>query len=206
MVGLTRRTIMKAERRQQILKAASELFADRGFGAVSIDDIGAAVGVSGPALYRHFSGKEAILAELFVSVSERMYEGAVKEVAASDSAPEALLRLVVFHTSLALKDPELIRVHERDFGNLASSQAKLVRRLLRGYVEVWVEVLQQTDETISAATARTKVNAIFGLLNSTPIAKAREVSTTGRILEQMAMAALMTRATDGVDSTTWAEL
>ena len=46
-------------RREEILDAAARLFAERGYHGVSIDDIGAAVGMSGPGFYRHFAGKEA---------------------------------------------------------------------------------------------------------------------------------------------------
>ena len=51
-------------RRQQILKEAARLFAERGFHGVGVDEIGAAVGISGPGLYRHFPGKDAMLRSL----------------------------------------------------------------------------------------------------------------------------------------------
>ncbi|MGH3360722.1 MAG: TetR/AcrR family transcriptional regulator, partial [Nocardioidaceae bacterium] len=63
---------MSGGRKQQILDTAAELFATRGFHGVSVHDIGTAVGVSGPALYRYFDGKNAILAEMLVDISERL--------------------------------------------------------------------------------------------------------------------------------------
>ena len=59
-------------RREQILDTAAALFAERGFHGVSIADLGAACGVSGPALYKHFRGKQAILSEMLVSISEEL--------------------------------------------------------------------------------------------------------------------------------------
>ena len=59
----------------QILQVAAGLFARHGFHGVSIADLGAAVGVSGPALYRHFPGKEALLEEILVGISERLLAG-----------------------------------------------------------------------------------------------------------------------------------
>ena len=47
------------DRRQQIIDTAAELFAERGFHGVSVNDIGAACGISGPALYKHFPSKQA---------------------------------------------------------------------------------------------------------------------------------------------------
>lgn len=62
-------------RREQILREAARLFAERGFHGVGVDEIGAAVGISGPGLYRHFPGKDAMLAELLVGISERLLCG-----------------------------------------------------------------------------------------------------------------------------------
>src|SRR5580698_9327869 len=67
-----RRSSARPERRAQILATAAELFAHRGFHGVSIDELGAAVGVSGPALYRYFPSKDAMLTETaLITVQER---------------------------------------------------------------------------------------------------------------------------------------
>lgn len=50
-----------SQRTEQIARAAAHLFQDLGYQNVSIDQIGAAVGLTGPAVYRHFKGKYAIL-------------------------------------------------------------------------------------------------------------------------------------------------
>ena len=64
-----------ASRSEQIQQAAARLFAERGYGATSIDDIGAAAGVSGPAIYWHFPGKQALLAAMLTDVSEQLLAG-----------------------------------------------------------------------------------------------------------------------------------
>ena len=67
------RTVLETPtRRDQILDTAARLFAQRGFHGVSIADLGAACGISGPALYKHFAGKESILAEMLVGISEEL--------------------------------------------------------------------------------------------------------------------------------------
>ena len=73
-------------RREQILKEAARLFAERGFHGVGVDEIGAAVGISGPGLYRHFAGKDAMLAELLVGISGRLLTGGRRRVAEADGA------------------------------------------------------------------------------------------------------------------------
>ena len=53
-----------AERRAQILRAGAERFGTRGFHGTTTRDIAAAVGITEAALYRYFSGKEAIYAAI----------------------------------------------------------------------------------------------------------------------------------------------
>ena len=114
----TQRSRHKAERRQQLLDASARLFADRGFHSVSIEDLGATVGISGPAVYRYFPSKEAILAELLVGASQRLFDGGLAEVRAGRSGEDVLRRLVAFHTDFAIRDTPLIRVQDRDLASL----------------------------------------------------------------------------------------
>ena len=85
-----RRTRRKSDRRLQLLSAAERLFAERGFLAVRLEDIGAAAGVSGPAIYRHFPNKESLLVELLVGISTRLLAGA-REVRAREADADAAL-------------------------------------------------------------------------------------------------------------------
>src|SRR5919199_6619926 len=86
----TRRSRAKAARRTQLIAAAERLIAERGYLAVRLEDIGAAAGVSGPAIYRHFPNKEALLVELLVGISTRLLEGARTVVAEAANTEEAL--------------------------------------------------------------------------------------------------------------------
>lgn len=181
----------KAARRRRLRTEAARLFADRGFHGVSIEDLGGAVGMSGPALYRHFASKEALLADVLVTVSRRLLDGGRAQVEQAADDRDALERLVRSHTEFALTEPELIQVQDRDLSSLSPEQARLVRRLQRAYVEVWVQVLSRLDPTLPAPVARTKAQAVFGLLNSTPhSAPGRDAATTRAVLEQMALRSL----------------
>src|SRR4051794_21537386 len=162
------RSRQKADRRERLLREGARLFAERGFHGVSIEDLGAAAGISGPAVYRHFPSKDAVLAALLAGVSQRLLEGGRAEVCSAATADEAVRRLVAFHTSFALTEPELITVQDRDLPNLSPEAAHRVRRLQREYVEVWVEALTRLETAMPAAEARIRSHAVFGLLNSSP--------------------------------------
>ncbi|OBI97550.1 TetR/AcrR family transcriptional regulator [Mycobacterium sp. 1465703.0] len=163
-----RRSQLKSDRRLQLLSAAERLFAERGFLAVRLEDIGAAAGVSGPAIYRHFPNKESLLVELLVGISTRLLAGARQVQTASSDAATALDGLIDFHLDFVLNEPDLIRIQDRDLAYLPEAAEKQVRRSQRQYVEVWVGVLRQLNPELAEADARLAAHAVFGLLNSTP--------------------------------------
>ncbi|MEU4051882.1 TetR/AcrR family transcriptional regulator [Streptomyces olivaceus] len=162
-------------RREQILKEAARLFAERGFHGVGVDEIGAAVGISGPGLYRHFAGKDAMLAELLVGISDSLLTGAKRRLAEAGSdragaaGPEAVLdSFIEGHIDFALDDRPLITLHDRELDRLRDADRKMVRQLQRQYVELWVGVLREVYPELAEPAARSAVHSVFGLLNSTP--------------------------------------
>ncbi len=177
-------------RRQQILAAAAELFAHRGFHGVGIDDIGAAVGISGPGVYRHFRNKDALLGHMLVDISETLLAGGEERVRAHPEPVQALHALVHFHVDFALDNPALITVQARDLANLAEADRRRVRRLQRRYVEVWVDVIRQVCPGCDDATGRAAAHAVFGLINSTPHGTVLDRAAMAPLLERMALAAV----------------
>jgi len=155
-------------RREEILTAAAGLFARRGFHGVSIDDIGSAVGMSGPGIYRHFPGKEAVLSQMLLDISQRLLDEGGRRATAAPDASAALDALLRWHVSFALSQPDLITVHNRELANVPEPARRQIRRLQRLYVEEWVTAASELSPRASQASLRTAVHATFGLLNSTP--------------------------------------
>jgi AcrR family transcriptional regulator len=186
-------TATPGSRREQILAAAAELFARHGFHGVGIDDIGAAVGISGPALYRHFRSKDAMLGEMLTAISEMLLDGGQTRADRHGDANVLLGELVRFHVDFALDNPALITVQERNLGNLADPDRRRVRTLQRRYVEVWVEAIQRVVGDIDEPTARAAALAVFGLLNSTPHSRHLDRAQMGALLRRMAISALTGR-------------
>ena len=191
MTTLTSRDRQKSDRRSQLLAAAEQLIAERGFLAVRIEDIGAAAGVSGPAIYRHFPGKEALLVELLVGISTRLLAGAQTVLADSADPTAALDGLIEFHLDFALAEPDLIRIQDRDLANLPAAAQRQVRRAQRRYVEIWVGALRELDPRLDEDQARVMAHAAFGLLNSTPHSmKPASPEDSRDVLRAMTIAAL----------------
>src|ERR1043165_8914795 len=161
--------VRRRSRRDEILDIAVGLFASRGYHGVSMDDIGPAAGVTGPALYHHFAGKEAMLVAALAPVSEGLLHGGRTRVAAHADAPKAALEaLVEVHVALALANPAVIALHLHELDRLPEEPRRQIRRLQRLYVEVWVAVLGVLRPGLPPAEARGLAHAAFGLMNSTP--------------------------------------
>jgi AcrR family transcriptional regulator len=161
--------VRRRSRRDEILEIAVGLFASRGYHGVSMDDVGAAAGVTGPALYHHFAGKEAMLVAALNPVSEGLLQGGRARVAAHPGQPRAALEsLVEFHVAFALANPAVIALHLHELDRLPEDPRRQIRRLQRLYVEVWVQALTALRAELNPAEARVLAHAAFGLMNSTP--------------------------------------
>ncbi len=183
-------SVEATSRRDQILATAAELFAARGFHGVSVADLGAACGISGPALYKHFVSKDAVLAEMLVSISEELLRVGGERVAAADDPPAAIHGLVAWHVDFALRHRALIVVQDRDWESLPDDARERVRTLQREYVDLWAAQLRLIHDDLTGDRARAMSHAAFGLINSTPHSGLLPDSAMRRLLSEMAVRSL----------------
>ncbi len=188
----TWRATAKAHRRERYLDAAGHLFAERGYHAVSIDDLGTAVGVSGPALYRHFANKESMLIELLTSASERLLAGYEATVAQADDDLTMLRNLIEFHADFAIKERDVIRIQDRELANLPPAANRRVRQLQRTYLTGWQQIVARLRPDLDPADLEVRMHALFGILNSTPYNARLDAATDVRaVLADVALGALL---------------
>jgi AcrR family transcriptional regulator len=177
-------------RRQQILETAAELFAARGFHGVSVADLGAAVGISGPGIYKHFAGKDAVLAEMLVSISEELLTVGRRRAGEAPDPAAAVRALVDWHVDFALRHRPLIVVQDRDWESLPKADRERVRALQREYVELWADRLREVHPDLEPDRARAMSHAAFGLINSTPHSGLLPDGDMSLLLREMALRSL----------------
>ncbi len=181
-------------RRQELLQIAAEQFATRGYHHVTVDDIGAAAGVTGPALYHHFTGKEQLLGEMLIAISRHLLDGG--RALAAQETDQLLQDLILFHCRFAVANAALITVHFRDLIYASADDQQHVRRLQARYVALWVGTLIARDPSIDRRTARAKVHATFGLINSTPFSTTLPQHAMIDLLRTMSVTALTEPSVD----------
>jgi AcrR family transcriptional regulator len=150
------------DRKATIVQAAAELFAARGFAAVGIDDIGAQVGVTGPAIYRHYRGKDAVLA----AVLERTATLLADAVDAAASAPGAspVERLVSSCVGQVLDQPALAAAYLRERAGLSRDQARPLVAAERRIREAWLAAMRSERPELDDVRAELRQQAVVGAL------------------------------------------
>lgn len=85
------RTQQREQTRRNLLRASRQLFATKGYAAVSISDIVAAAGVTKGALYHHFDSKPDVFRAVLVDIQSEVGE---RVAAAADARPDPWAQLV----------------------------------------------------------------------------------------------------------------
>lgn len=193
---------MAGFRRTVLLEVAVELFSRQGFHMVSIDDIGAAGGVTGPAVYRHFQNKDAILRELCDTAMTELLTGARRATGAG-AKDNVLDALIAVHARFSSRHRRLVAVYTREHRALSPISLRALRRRQRDYEAIWTNALTQFRTDLDPAQTCGLVTAVLSLLNSAAHMPAElDDATVERLLSSGAAAVLRSRiaGTDDLDS------
>ena len=156
---MTTGTKRRPYRRDEILAAAVKLFHERGYHATGMDDIGAEAGISGPAIYRHFKGKEEILEVLLLDAAQTGLEAAREVVRSAPSPRLALERLVRHYVDTIATNPALAFVGVYERRTLSADTRARMDRLERLHLEEWLHALLQMRPQLHDAEARVMIRS-----------------------------------------------
>lgn len=152
-------------RRETVLATATRMFAEHGYAAVGIEDIAAAVGIAGPSIYNHFSGKAEILTAALGRGDEAMRMDLVRALGQAHGPAEALRRALRGYTGLALDRSDLIQVMVAELAHLPESALQHARGVQRDFINEWVLLLLDARAGLDRASARIRVQAMFTVVN-----------------------------------------
>jgi AcrR family transcriptional regulator len=125
-----------ASTRERILEASLECFADRGYEATTMNEIGRRAGVTGPAIYRHFTGKQQLFAEVWRWASGDLISGAIARAEVLSPA-EAALELLRAHAEMCAYHPAWVRIWLTSDGKVPKAAARAIGPVTRRYHAVW---------------------------------------------------------------------
>jgi AcrR family transcriptional regulator len=156
-----------------------------------MDELGAAAGITGPGLYRHFPSKDALL----MAVLDRIWADLKPAiVTASDLDPDAALEvLLAAHLDLAVGQPDALLLLIRELRHLPDDYRARADRNHRRYVDAWVDALTGRDPGLTRDQARTVALAVHGLIDAAVVRGGPHGAAAAEqrdLLEQLARGAL----------------
>ncbi|MEV0249053.1 TetR family transcriptional regulator [Nocardia sp. NPDC050712] len=148
-----------------LLRKAVELFHERGYPNVSVEEIATAAGLSAAsAVYRFYRGKSDLLSAAFRRAAERV-SGAIGPAVAAAESPEAALRALITHyVTGSFAERDLTFVYYTEFQHVPPEDRTVLRNIQRLSVEEWARLLREVRPDLSPAEARFLIHAAFALV------------------------------------------
>lgn len=157
-----------AERREQLLEIARELFAERGYEGTSVEEIAARAGVSKPVVYEHFGGKEGAYAVVVDRETQTLHASIRAAITIRGAGSRELLE----RGALALLDyidarPDGFRILSRDssIGHPTGTFASILNDITVQVEDLLGLQFQRTGH--DPALARLYAQALVGLVAQT---------------------------------------
>ena len=97
--------------RQDVIKAAGRLFAEKGYHGTSMRDLGRELGLLGSSLYAHVESKQDLLVEVVEEGARLFHASADAALAAGGSSSDRLRQLIAGHIGVVLENPDVVRTY-----------------------------------------------------------------------------------------------
>jgi AcrR family transcriptional regulator len=152
-------------RREQLLAVAARLFCERGYHAVTMEEIGAAAGIAGPSVYNHFASKSDLLLAACNRIGDRLRQGAAQAVGSGQPPARTLELMVDSFVSTVLECCDLVAAYLSEGDNLPDRERAEARRMQRAYAQQWARLVIAVRPELSEPEARVRVHAAYAVVN-----------------------------------------
>ncbi|EHR51199.1 transcriptional regulator [Saccharomonospora marina XMU15] len=160
-------------RRERLLVAAPRPFRERGFHGVTMEDLGAAAGISGSSVYRHFASKADLLAAVYYRAADRLAAATSAAVDDASDPGEALRRLVDSYVGFAFQHSDMAAVYLSESENLPEADRHALRKAQREHVEQWVRLVVAVHGDRDTTHARLAVHAALNIVHDLSMGRRR---------------------------------
>lgn len=179
-------------RREKALGAAASLFRRHGYAGVGIDEIGAAAGITGSGIYRHFGSKEDLLVAAFRRTGDRLAAEAVRAASAAPDAPQAVMDVVDAYVQVACRDEDLLFIYMHEARSLPAPVRREMSALQNDLFRAWEHALRRAYPDLSPTGTRTAIVTTIGVINAAVLAEPPDQSWIRSVGHQALRAAATT--------------
>jgi AcrR family transcriptional regulator len=133
------------ETTRRILDAATEVFAEVGFGGARVDEIAKRAGINKAALYYHIGGKEELYAEVLHRFSSDVVERVMKDIQATDSPEEKLKRYIYNLAHFIDQNPAVAPLILREIATGGQNLSELFIQTLVRMISALAKILEEGE-------------------------------------------------------------
>ncbi|MFD6673720.1 TetR/AcrR family transcriptional regulator [Rhodococcus zopfii] len=148
--------------REDLLRASVQLFHDRGYAEIGVEEIAAAVGLPASGVYRYYPSKADILAAAFYRAIDGLEAAVAEEVRTATDPVDAVRALTAVYVDLSFSQRELMSVYFAELINVAPGPRADLRLRQRSNIEQWAALLREVRPELSVVESRF---LIYGALN-----------------------------------------
>lgn len=156
---------MFSERQQQIIETAIKLIADKGIQNLTTKNLAREIGISEPALYRHFDSKSEILKGVIEYFKTKM-QPAIKKLNKSVNSLNKIEKFILEHLSIISQNPNFAKVifSEANFQNEENLTSKMNNMMKQSHkiLETVVQSGQNNYEIRTDVSSLSIVRIIIG--------------------------------------------
>ncbi len=156
---------MFSERQQQIIETAIKLIADKGIQNLTTKNLAREIGISEPALYRHFDNKSEILKGVIEYFKTKM-QPAIKKLNKSVNSLNKIEKFILEHLSIISQNPNFAKVifSEANFQNEENLTTKMNNMMKQSHkiLETVVQSGQNNYEIRTDVSSLSIVRIIIG--------------------------------------------
>ncbi len=160
--------LRKKGRKEEILDAAANLFSQKSYHDVTMDQIASYVGVAKGTLYLYFNSKEKLYLEILEDTYGEIESILEKEIAKDDPAPKKLRKVLRLIFQFYFQHMDVLRILSRDETHLIREHFEFTEHWRHRRVKLYQKILEKGIKEGSFRPANTKLTAqiIFGLVGS----------------------------------------
>lgn len=167
-VAPSQKRIRRKSRKEEIIKAASNLFSQKSYHDVTMDQIAAEVGVAKGTIYLYFKSKENLYLGILEHTFETIESILEREIAKEDPAPQKLKKILRLIFQFYFQNMDVLRILTRDETRLIREHFEFTEHWRHRRIKLYRKVLEKGIKEGSFRSANTELMAliIFGLVGS----------------------------------------
>lgn len=132
--------------RERLVRAAIEVFLEKGYGGTRVQDIARRAGFTSGALYVHFPSRTALLGEAIIREGQTILTGLADQIDAAADSPDSVANLLAGFSSGAPTKLDLLLLEALALASRSDEAKEVLATALDGFVEILMKRINVARE------------------------------------------------------------